>query len=134
MAHTSKEQIRVIIFSRRRECAPTPVNPPAHPIFNAQLISYTFNAFTLRPITIATHSPGAVERPFAIAIPDICGLQHKLLTSDGAEYASTGSTIARGFLDDAEGVGEDDADALVRGELAPRVLPLDERRCAALDV
>ena len=38
----------------------------------------------VRPIAIATHSPGAVDSPDVIAIPAICGLQHKLLISEGA--------------------------------------------------
>lgn len=86
------------------------------------ILFYTLSALTLLPMTIATHSPGEIEWPDEWVIPAICGLQHRLLISAGAEYAYTGSESIFAFFDVLE-----DPDVLLgdappaRGEFGPRL-------------
>lgn len=67
-------------------------------------------------MAMAIHSPGAVECPVAIVMLAICGLQHRLLISDDAVYAKTGSVMVRGFFE----LDEEEGEAALRGELGPR--------------
>jgi hypothetical protein len=75
---------------------------------------YTLSALIVLPITIASHSPAAVESPELMVIGAICGDHARFVTSACAAYAITGSVSTR-FLPSA-GRGELRRALVLRGE------------------
>ena len=66
------------------------------------------------PITIASHSPAAVEMPVFMVMAGMCGDQARFVTSAWALYAMTGSVTVR-FLPSA-GRGELKRALVLRGD------------------